>query len=114
MISRRRRGLSRVLKPVLFVIPVALVFSIIWLRSSFVALEYELGHLQILRAELIKEQRELIARKASMASMKKIERIAVSKMGFVYPDRRRVFFVKSGSPPMPRTTGLEGRDRFEK
>ena len=112
MIYRKKKGIPNwIIKPILLVLPVFLVFSIIWLRSNLVALEYELGQLQLQRANLIKEERELVAKRAEMASVKKIEYIASKKMGFVYPDRKRVFFVKIDYAPGPYTAGLTTRSK---
>ena len=110
MIYRKRRGfLGWFVKPLLVVVAVFLLFSIVWLRSNVTAFEYELGQLQKQKAALIKERRELIAKRAQIASMKKIQYIARRKMGLVYPDRKRVFFVKSERGPTPYTAGLRKR-----
>jgi len=110
MTYRKRRGiLGWTIKPLLVLTIVFLIFSTIWIHSRVTAFEYELGQLQKQKVALIKERRELIAKRAQMASMKKIQYIAGRKMGLVYPDRKRVFFVKSGRGPTPYTAALRKR-----
>jgi cell division protein FtsL len=107
MIYRQRRRLSGlVVKAVLVVLPVFLLFSVVWLRSNLTALEYELGQLQLQKARLLNENRELIARKAELTSAKTIELRASREMGLAYPDRRKVFYIKTGYKPIPYTTGM--------
>ncbi len=107
MIYRKRRSLLvPAVKALLCVLPFFLVFSIIWLRSNVTAFEYELGQLQKQKASLIEERRELIAKRARMASMQKIQYVASKKMGLAYPDRKRIFFVKTDRGPTPYRAGL--------
>ncbi|NOZ26137.1 MAG: hypothetical protein GXO94_08640 [Nitrospirae bacterium] len=110
MTYRQRRGfLGRIIKPFLVLAIVFLIFSTIWLHSRVTAFEYELGQLQKQRVALIKERRELVAKRAQMVSLKKVQYIAANRMGLVYPDRKRVFFVKSDRGPTPYTAGLMER-----
>ena len=58
----RKRGGSFLLKLIFLLLPVVLVFSIVYLRSSITALEYQLGQLQMEKLRLINKKSELIAK----------------------------------------------------
>ncbi|HEB76393.1 MAG TPA: hypothetical protein ENJ04_08590 [Nitrospirae bacterium] len=110
MIYGKRRGLfGRIIKPLLVLAIVFLVFSTIWFHTKVTAYEYELGQLQRQKIALIKERRELVAKRAQMLSLKKVQYLAADRLGLVYPDRKRVFFVRSDRGPTPYTTGLRKR-----
>ncbi|QWR76848.1 hypothetical protein [Candidatus Magnetomonas plexicatena] len=70
------------------------VFYMVWLRSSIKSLEYKLGVLQHRKAVLVKEQRNLIAARDNLLSIASIDNVAIKKMGFNFPDRNKVFYVK--------------------
>ncbi|HHN64317.1 MAG TPA: hypothetical protein ENK09_03025 [Nitrospirae bacterium] len=103
MIIRR----SFILKVLSLLLPLVLVFSVVYLRSSITALEYQLGQLQLEKLRLINKKSELIARRAKATSLKKIELVATRKMGLRYIDRQKVFYVKEVAPPAPYTAGLD-------
>jgi hypothetical protein len=66
----------------------------VWLRSSIKSLEYKLGVLQQRKAQLVKEQRNLMAARDNILSLASIDNVAIKKMGFNFPDRNKVFYVK--------------------
>ena len=105
----RKKGSPFLLKLIFLLLPLALVFSIVYLRSSITALEYQLGQLQMEKLRLINKKSELIAKRAKATSLKKIEMIATKKMGLTYVDREKVFYVKEVAPPAPFTAGLDRR-----
>ncbi len=109
MIHNRRGG--AVIKLILFLLPFVLVFSIIWLRSSITALEYQLGQLQLQKIRLINEKSELIAKRAELTSVRKVEVLASKRIGLGYTDRTRVFYVKEVAPPVPYTASLNNQER---
>lgn len=106
---RRNSTFGSILRFTLIILPLCLIFMIIHLRSSITALEYDLGQLQTQRVSLIKEKRELIATRAGLDSVGKVEHLASRKMGLGYPDRKKVFFIKTTEAPAPYMTGLTGR-----
>lgn len=103
---RGRRLSASVLKTLLIILPVFLLFSVIWLRSNLVAIEYDMGQLQLQKARLINDRRELAVKRAELASAKKVEYIAADSMGLKYPNRRRVVYLKRGRETGAYTAGL--------
>lgn len=77
------------------------LFSIIWLRASIVNLEYELGALDKMMADLIRERKMGAAQRASFYSTEKIENAAVKRLGMTLPERENVFFVKRAAEAAP-------------
>lgn len=101
MIYRKRSPLILVwIKAVLIIFPLLIIFSIVWLRSNIVAFEYDMGQLQLQKANLINEKRELTAKKARLASVQKITYFASNEMGVTYPDRKNVFYISSSYVPV--------------
>ena len=70
------------------------VFYTLWLRSSIKSLEYKMGNMQQKKYELLKKQRNLMTKKENLLSISSIDRVAIKKMGFEFPDRNRVIYVK--------------------
>lgn len=94
------------IRMLMVVLPVVLVFGLIWLRSNTVAVEYELGQLNRQLMKLQSEKVRLLARRAELTSLKKLERVAQKRFGLTYTNRTRVFFVRETPPPTPYNTGL--------
>lgn len=77
-----------------FIIIVVSIFFMVWMRSSIKSLEYKLGELQQRQHTLMKERRNLLAKKDNLLSIAAIDHVAIKKMGFAFPDRTRVIYVK--------------------
>lgn len=77
---------------------IAGLFTIIWLRSAITALEYNIARLEETKIELSKERKELLAERASLSSVKRIEGMAYQK-GFAIPDRRYIHLKKRNESP---------------
>ena len=83
-----------------FITPFSLIlllvglFSIVWLRSSFVSAEYTISELENKRIEMLRETKMLMAQKSMLLSMQKVEKTAVRNLGLVFPDRKKVVYVK--------------------
>jgi len=76
------------------------IFGIIWLRSNLISLEYTISELENKRMERLRETKMLMAERASMLSIQRVESTAVRDLGLVFPDRTRVVYVKdSGAGP---------------
>lgn len=73
------------------------LFSIVWLRAAVVNLEYELGDLDKMRAELTTERKLISAQRANFYSTEKIEKVAMRRLKMRLPDREKVYFVKRTS-----------------
>lgn len=70
------------------------LFAIVWLRASVVNIEYELGALETQRADLYRDRKIVVAKRASYYSSEKIENVAIKRLGMSLPERENVFFVK--------------------
>jgi len=69
------------------------LFSIIWLRATVVNLEYEIGELDKMRADLRRESKMVVAQRANFYSTGKIEKVALKRLGMTMPVRQNVFYV---------------------
>ena len=70
------------------------LFALVWLRASVVNIEYELGDLEMQRADLYCERKILVAQRASLYSAEKIENVAIKRLGMTLPERENIFYVK--------------------
>ncbi|MBI5050157.1 MAG: cell division protein FtsL [Nitrospirae bacterium] len=97
MIARRTKKNKKLsfikLSLLLIFLPVN-VFSLVWLGTAVPKLEYKISHLQKQRDEVLREKKLLSAERASVYSMKNIEKIAMRDLGMNLPDREKVFLVK--------------------
>lgn len=73
------------------------LFAIVWMRAAVVNLEYELGDLDGMRADLSIERKHVSAQRANIYSTEKIEKVALRRLNMKMPDRERVYFVKRTS-----------------
>jgi len=81
-------------KPLFFVLLLSGIFGIVWLRSSILTMEYTISELETKKMERLREAKMLLAERAVLLSMQKVERTAVKTLGLVFPDRTRVVQVK--------------------
>jgi cell division protein FtsL len=70
------------------------LFVLVWLRAKIVNMEYELAELNAEKLALLKEERYLLAERASLYSAKRVEDIATKRLGMDLPDRENIFYVK--------------------
>jgi len=73
------------------------LFSIVWLRAAVVNIEYELGDLDGLKADLVGERKMMTAKRSSFYATEKIEKVATKRLGMSMPDRHNVYYVKRTS-----------------
>jgi cell division protein FtsL len=90
--NNRKRGMFG--KVSLFLYLGFSLFATIWLRSAVVNLEYELGDLDRMRAELQIEEKMVAAHRASFFSMRNVEKVATRRLGMRQAERSNIFFVK--------------------
>jgi cell division protein FtsL len=88
-------------------------FGLVWLRVHVVNLEYELGQLESRQAGLIKQGRILSAERANLYSAGKIEKIATKRLGMIFPERERVFFVKKAKGATPYKVSIYTEMKIE-
>jgi cell division protein FtsL len=105
-VFRKKNPFLIFLRVMLVLLPVVLIFAIIWLRSNIVAVEYELGQLEKQKRALRSERIQLVAEKAELTSLDKIERLAVRRFGLAYTDRKKVVFVRETPQPAPFSAGF--------
>lgn len=105
----KKRGfrVAIIFKALLFILPPLIVFSIIWVRSNVVAIEYELGKLQDKKAELIEKRQQLLAKRAEISSALRVGYVAENRLGLGYPDRTRVFYVRPSRSVRPYSARLD-------
>lgn len=97
MTSRRMRNQKRrgpFLKFMFFVYFACCLFTMIWLRTAVVNLEYELGEYGRLRADLESKGEMVVAQRANNYSVEKIEKVALKRLGMTMPERENVFYVR--------------------
>ena len=94
--NRRMKGNKKkvVLKLSCFLYVGLCLFSIIWLRATVVNIEYEIGDLDRMRADLLRESKMVVAQRANFYSTGKIEKVALKRLGMTMPVRQNVFYVK--------------------
>ncbi|MCL4536381.1 MAG: hypothetical protein M1610_02150 [Nitrospirae bacterium] len=97
MICRRENRLIYLLKPISVVLLLFSIFSIVWLRSSFVSLEYRISSLEKKKTVLMRDMKMLAADRANLMSVERFEKVANNGTvngGFAFPDRVKVVHVK--------------------
>ncbi|MBF0343220.1 MAG: cell division protein FtsL [Nitrospirae bacterium] len=95
--DRRHELIGNVLMLLGALLIVGSIFFTVWLRSSIKSLQYRLGNLQQRHYQLMKEQRNLIAKKDNLLSITNIDHLAIKKMGFDFPDRNKIIYIKEKS-----------------
>ncbi len=83
------------------------LFSVIWLKAAVVNLEYELGDLDGMRAQLINETRLMTSTRANHYSSEKIEKVALKRLGMTLSDRENVYFVRRTAVAGPYRASLK-------
>ncbi|MBI4843328.1 MAG: cell division protein FtsL [Nitrospirae bacterium] len=108
MTTRRRKQNKKwmLLKLGLFIYLIAGVFTIIWFRTEVVSLEYELGELNRQKTGFIREQRLIMAERASFYSVKNIEETAVKVLGMSPPERKNIYYVERTEGAVPYKVSL--------
>lgn len=109
---RRENRLLALLKPLSVVMLLISIFSIVWLRSSFVSLEYSISSLEKKKAALMRGRKMLAAERASLLSVERFERVAGNSTvngGFTFPDRVKVVYVKKTNDNEPHRASFKER-----
>ncbi len=100
------------LKPLSIAMLLLSIFSIVWLRSSFVSLEYSISSLEKKKSVLMKDRKMLAAERASLLSVERFEKVAGNSTvnsGFVFPDRVKVVYVKKAKDNEPYRASFKER-----
>jgi hypothetical protein len=103
MIKMAQKSMAAcLLKPLFAVVLLGGIFGIVWLRSSILTMEYAISELECRKMERLRDAKTLLAERAMLLSMQKMERTAVKSLGLVFPDRTRVVYVKGPARgPLP-------------
>lgn len=83
------------------------LFAIVWLRAAVVNLEYEIGDLDRMRADLLSERKMIIAQRASFFSMGNVEKVAIKRLGMRHAERDNIFFVTRTSVAGPHMASMK-------
>ena len=107
--NRRMKGNKKkvVLKLSCFLYIGLCLFSIIWLRATVVNLEYEIGDLDRMRADLLRESKMVVAQRANFYSTGKIEKVALKRLGMTMPVRQNVFYVNRSQGARPYRASMK-------
>ncbi len=70
------------------------VFTVVWLRGSVTSLEYKLSTLEKMKTEALRDQKTLVAQKAGLMALTRVDKIDLAGSGFSFPERKRVVYVK--------------------
>jgi len=106
---QRKNILSFIYKPLLIVILILGVFSLVYLRSSFLRLEYSLGDLEKKKMHYLKERKMLLAEKTKLLSFAQLGTShGYGSEGFSLPDRRmKVVYLAKEKGSLPHKASLE-------
>lgn len=114
MLMRRSVNiLAFILKPLLIAFLIFAVFGLVYLRSSFVKLEYSLGDLEKKKTDCMRERKMLIAERTSLLSFAKFESSRNELDQFVLPDRVKVIHVDRQRGRLPYKVSLDKRQLTE-
>lgn len=116
MLRRKNNGMVFLLKPFFILFLFFSLFGLVWLRSSIMTTAYELRSLEEKRMGMIKEREMLLAERAKLMSLEKINasfqgkskrtrRYAVK--GYIFPERSRVVHVKKRSQTTPYKVSMK-------
>jgi hypothetical protein len=97
MCVRRTSMVSYLLTPLCFILLLCGIFSIVWLRSNLISLEYSISELEKNRLDSLREAKMLMAEKSSQLSLLKVEKNSATNLGLVFPSRTKVLYVKEKS-----------------
>jgi hypothetical protein len=104
---------SLIIKPLLVMLVIVCVFGLVYLRSSYLRLEYNLGDLEKKKMNCLKERKTLLAEKTSRVSFARLESSQNDADGFVLPDRIKVVHVNKQKRHLPYRASLESRQLAE-
>lgn len=104
----KQSRLVSVLRPLSVLALICAIFSLVWIRSGVVSLEYKLSSLDKKKQTLLRENKLLAAERANLMSVERFETAAAG--GFSMPDRIRVVHVGKRAVTETRTASLSGQE----
>jgi hypothetical protein len=100
MRHRKNRMISA-LKVLSGLLLVASIFAVVCLRASVTSLEYKLSNLEKTKMEALRDQKSLVAQKAGLLALTRVEKVDLAGLGFSFPERKRVVYVKGADVKGP-------------
>jgi hypothetical protein len=122
MIGTKTDGnvLSLLYKPLCVVVLLVGLFGLIWLRSSVVAIAYDLRNLEEKKMDSLKDRNILLAERAKLMSIEKIgasfrgsmhARASLASGENMFSNRVRVVHIKKGGSPGPYRASLTVKNK---
>jgi hypothetical protein len=99
--------LSFFIKPLLVAVIISGIFGLVYLRSGFLQLEYNLSDLEKKKMQCLRERKMLLAERTSLLSFAKFEGSRHGTEGFVLPERVKVIHSSKQKGVQPYKTSLE-------
>lgn len=111
MMLRKKNRFLCLLKPLSIVLLLFLIFAIVWLRSSVVALEYRLGNLEKKKMELLRDRKVFLAEQSNLLYVGRLHAAAANSAGLTFPDRVKVVYVTKEKNKEAFTASLKAGKR---
>lgn len=89
----RKNRMVSIFKALTIVLLGVSIFAVISLGSGVTNLEYKLSSLEKMKTEALRDQKTLIAQKAGLMALTRVEKTDLASYGFSFPDRKRVAYV---------------------
>ncbi|MBA4348374.1 MAG: hypothetical protein C0415_00070 [Thermodesulfovibrio sp.] len=106
--KNRLTGILKVLSVLLFILS---IFTVVWLRSSLVSLEYKISNLEAKKTQMMKEKKKLAAERAALLSIERFEKVAAIGTHFAFPDRVNVAYVRKARDKGPFKVSLSASSK---
>ena len=90
----RKNKIVSIVKVLSILFLIIAVFTVVWLRASVTSLEYKLSTLEKMKTEALRGQKTLVAQKAGLMALTRVDKIDLAGSGFSFPERKRVVYVK--------------------
>ena len=90
---KRMPSLRIFIKPLVILLILSGVFSLIWIRTRVMEIQYEIGEVEKSRTELLTEQKKLVNLKNRLSSPARIA-MRANRLGLTLPDRGNVYLVR--------------------
>ena len=88
-------------------------FAVVYLRSSFITLEYSVASLEKQKNSFLKERKMLLAQKSGFLGFDKLGASLNKGQKFIIPDRLRVIHIQKAQRYLPHKASLERRSVAE-
>lgn len=98
---------ARIALPVALAAVVFCVFGLVWMRSSIIAIEYEISAIEGAKADAFKQKNVMEAKLASMLS---IQQVGMRGMDLSFPDRQKLVYVKRDTEEVIAVPVSDGRE----